>query len=253
MHPSRLAVLPENAGIRALIARTADFDPPPSLDELQYLMNEAAKELSDDDSAFRKHLDDFNRKRFLREPYPDRRGIVLTTRKRIKGSTSSFLPTLDDGDDETSRIGHVLLADHTDHVVKKLARTLKSIRTSVADEAFRITATLHDWGKVDERFQAMLSRTDRTGALLYAGGFPQLLAKSDRMARTPSDTPGCTRASGPSPRLPPRNALCPTGGALGHSAEPRPRARTDPAPDRGPPRLRAGRSPRSSSMTIRPT
>ena len=59
LHPSRLAVLPESAGIRALIARTADFDPPPTLDELRDLMNEAAKELSDDDSAFRKHLDDF--------------------------------------------------------------------------------------------------------------------------------------------------------------------------------------------------
>lgn len=242
LHPSRLAVLPESAGIRALIAGTADFDPPPSLDELQYLMNEAAKELSDDDSAFRKHLDDFNRKRFLREPYPDRRGIVLTTRKRIKGSASSFLPTLDDGDDDTSRIGHVLLADHTDHVVKKLARTLKSIRTSVADEVFRITATLHDWGKVDERFQAMLSRTDRTGALLYAGGFPQLLAKSDRMARTPSARQAAREQAGLPPgfrhemlsvQLAELSGIPPSHGL----------ARTDPAPDRGPPRLRAAARP----------
>ena len=196
LHPSRLAVLPESAGISALIARTAEFDPPPTLDELRDLMNEAAKELSDDDSAFRKRLDDFTRKRFLREPYPDRRGIVLTTRKRIKGSASSFLPSLDDGDDDTSRIGHVLLADHTGHVVKKLARTLKSVRTSVADKAFQITATLHDWGKVDERFQAMLRRTDRTDAWLFAGDSPQLLAKSDRMAQSPSERQAARERAG---------------------------------------------------------
>ena len=80
--------------------------------------------------------------------------------------------------------------------MKKLARTLKSVRTSVADEAFRITATLHDWGKVDERFQAMLRRTDRTDAWLYAGDSPQLLAKSDRMPRTPSERQAARERAG---------------------------------------------------------
>jgi CRISPR-associated endonuclease/helicase Cas3 len=46
-------------------------------------------------------------------------------------------------------------------------------------------ADLHDIGKADERFQAVLRRTDRTDAWLLAGMDSALLAKSDGMPQTP--------------------------------------------------------------------
>ena len=199
LHPSRLVSLPKSEGIKALVARATDFEDPPTRGELRDLMIEAAKELSDDDNALAKRLEDFVVRGFLSEPYPDRRGIVLTTRKRIMQSTSWFLPSLDEGDDEASRVGFrrsVSLADHTDHVVKELDHTLVSVPTKIRAEAYGVAARRHDWGKADERFQALLRGTDRTDAWLFAGESPTLLAKSDGLPRTPRERNEARERSG---------------------------------------------------------
>ncbi len=199
LHPCRLAALPKGPGIEALIARATDFEDPPRLGELRDLISEAAKELPVDGNALRKHLEDFVGKGFLREPYPDRRGVVLTTRKRIMESTSWFLPSLDEGDDEASRVGTrrpISLADHTDHVVKELDHTLVCVPTKIRAEAYGIAARRHDWGKADERFQALLRGTDRTDAWLFAGESPTLLAKSDGLPRTPRERNEARERSG---------------------------------------------------------
>jgi len=114
-------------------------------------------------------------------------------------STSWFLPSLDEGDDEASRVGlrrSVSLADHTDHVAKVLDHILVSVAANVRAEAYSIAAGRHDWGKADERFQALLRGTDRTDAWLFAGESPTLLAKSDGLPRTPRERNEARERSG---------------------------------------------------------
>ena len=190
LHPSLRALLPRSAGINALLERLADTEDPPKAGELRDLMSEAASELPEDDKILRDSLNDFTKNGFLRERYPDKRGIVITARKRIFDPESCFLHSLDDGEDDASRIGRiesVSLKAHTRHVCAALDQTLNLIPSSVRKEAYWVAAKRHDWGKADERFQAMLSCTDRTDAWLTAGPSRVLLAKSDRQAQTPSE------------------------------------------------------------------
>src|SRR5207245_451533 len=50
-----------------------------------------------------------------------------------------------------------------------------------------VAAKRHDWGKTDDRFQALLRGTGRSDAYLSLGGSPILLAKSDGMNRIARD------------------------------------------------------------------
>lgn len=118
------------------------------------------------------------------EWYPDRRGCVLVSRRPVGSGTDWYLPAIDDGDDDSSRSPRVFLGDHLEHVERVVTESLQSIPLAHFASAFRIAARCHDWGKADERFQAMLRRTDRTDAYLMAGCNGELLAKSEAVPRT---------------------------------------------------------------------
>ncbi len=133
------------------------------------------------------------------ELYPDGQGIVLTTRKRTESMTDWYLPPLDDGDDEwslTHRECPILLKDHTRHVIDKLLAMVKEIPLSHWSDALIVAAKYHDWGKADERFQAMLRRTDRTDAWLLASRLSEVLAKSDGMPQTRAQRRQARRRAG---------------------------------------------------------
>jgi CRISPR-associated endonuclease/helicase Cas3 len=126
-----------------------------------------------------KHLVDTG---FRIEPYPDRRGVVLTGRGSLGASTDWFLPPTDDGEDAASvtrRTRAVRLDDHTQHVMEHMRHALERLPLNPPATLFEQAAALHDLGKADERFQAVLDRTDRTDAWLLAGVTSSLLAKSD--------------------------------------------------------------------------
>lgn len=121
------------------------------------------------------------------ELYPDRRGVVLTSRQRIGSSTDWFMPPSDEGDDETSMVQRedaVLLSDHSRHVVEAARGSIQTLALTVSEELIEHAAEYHDLGKADERFQAMLRRSDRTDAWLLSGVTSAIWAKSDGLPQT---------------------------------------------------------------------
>jgi len=138
---------------------------------------------------------------FTLDPYPDGRGVVLTSRDRLGSTTDWFIPPLEDGEDQASRTSRdhpVELDDHTAHVLEMVRAALARLPLTAGPEAFERAADMHDWGKADERFQAMLSRSDRTDSWLRAGAHGKPLAKSE-----PPKTPGQWREAYKRSGLPP--------------------------------------------------
>ena len=112
--------------------------------------------------------------------YPHDCGIVFKTRRKI-GSNVWFLPPLDEGDDETSfttRRNPVSLKDHTHHVSQLAKSACQLLLADDFHSDYELTAELHDLGKADERFQAMLRRVHRTDAWLLWENSDSCLAKS---------------------------------------------------------------------------
>lgn len=187
VHPALKPQLPDTPCIAELLGRLADADARLPLSEIRQLLRQGAANTAADG-----HADLF---RYLASPrwglscemYPDGRGFVLTTRRRVGFAKGRFLPSVDDGEDEYSRTTRerpVTLSDHTDHVREEVIRAISALPLESLSPAYQLAAELHDLGKADERFQAMLRRTNRTDAWLLAGMAPVLIAKSDGVPRT---------------------------------------------------------------------
>ena len=169
LHRSLADASPRGERIRLILDLAGDFDVLQKA-QLAGVLRESAKDLPEVDPEFRTKLEYFgaNTNRFVSEPYPDHSGVVLMARTRID-DLKFRLPAIDDGEDDSSRLGRekpVTLADHTAHVVGAIKRVLKSVHTSAGEEVYSIAANLHDWGKADDRFQVLLRGTDRTDAWL---------------------------------------------------------------------------------------
>jgi len=111
--------------------------------------------------------------------YADEKGIVLTSRKRL--NRNQVIPQSEDEGDEwsrTPRTDPVSLRTHTRHVIDLAVATAREL--GLVDElrdCLAAAARLHDWGKLDPRFQALLLGGNPHAA--YA--LPEPLAKSDRL------------------------------------------------------------------------
>lgn len=106
------------------------------------------------------------------------------TRRRL-GSNVWFLPTLDDGNDDSSYFAGgkgLPLTEHTQEVVALTRRTCGLLVPENLHEAMALAADLHDVGKADPRFQAMLRRVSSTDAWFYWQNDDSLLAKSSGKA-----------------------------------------------------------------------
>lgn len=120
-------------------------------------------------------------------------GVVLTTRRRV-ATGDLFLPAMDDGEDETSRIARrepISLTDHTAHVCQTLDAVLSLLPVAACEQALRAAARFHDLGKADERFQALLL----DGDLVVAWAQTTLWAKSAQLPRTPEQRLAAFRRS----------------------------------------------------------
>ena len=190
LHPHLQSRLPDSKAFAILLERAADPEDLPTDAEWRDLLAAAAETLGADHTDLKTTLGYLASDGGLRvDLYPDRRGVVLTTRRRIGVSTDWFQP-LDEGADESSRIQRaepVRLDHHTQHVRQAVQQANQQLPLAELPPIFDRAAELHDLGKADERFQAMLRRTDRTDAWLFHGASPAPLAKSDGVALTRSD------------------------------------------------------------------
>ncbi len=123
-------------------------------------------------------------------------GVVLRNRRRVRARRfHTVLPSMDDGDDATSRAGRdkpIPLRDHTEHVRDEVDRSCRLLPVAEWAGCLQTAADLHDWGKADERFQALLINGDRSDAWAQ----PTLWAKSARMPVTPAERGAARRRSG---------------------------------------------------------
>lgn len=183
IHPSLLS----GSAVSELLKRAAAQESPPTTSDWQDLLTAAHAAMPDDAGDAKATLSLLIGKGLVREPYPDKRGVVLTTRQRLESRDNWFLPSLDEGDDSSSRVRRrqpISLAAHTRHIVDWLGESLMPLSLAGVTAALHHAATLHDVGKADERFQAMLRREDRTGAWLRTGLNSGLIAKSDGVPQT---------------------------------------------------------------------
>lgn len=115
--------------------------------------------------------------------HPEQDRVIVLTRT-LEPATKLQLPTIDeDGDDDDvlSQLGRfVSLTDHTRHVVDRLDRSMAVLGPSPAHQTIRASGRLHDYGKADARFQAMLAGITPAEAMER----PTLLGKGDGQRRT---------------------------------------------------------------------
>lgn len=88
--------------------------------------------------------------------YPNAQGLILTTQHRL--GRYSVIPQGEDEADSLSRAGDqpVTLATHTRHVLDLVRVSLDQLGLHALGESLEAAARLHDWGKLDSRFQALL-------------------------------------------------------------------------------------------------
>jgi len=204
LHPALRSTLPLTGAFAELFDSATSGDDQPSVGELRELLRNAAGSIELERAELSQSLRELAARELglLRERYPDERGVVLTTRRRVGATTDWYLPPTDEGEDDrsrTTRESPVSLADHTTHVRDEVTRILSQLPLASLSLAIELAADLHDLGKADERFQAMLRRADRTDVWLWASSDFAFLAKSDGMPQTRQQRRlACERAELPS-------------------------------------------------------
>jgi CRISPR-associated endonuclease/helicase Cas3 len=187
IHPKLPSAWPRDPSVGILFERLADMEDPPSMKELRELLLAVAAVDHANEMRVRCLRQLAKPSNLLRANYPDGRGAVLMSRQRMEKGLGDTLPVLDDGEDllsRTERKQSVTLTDHTLHVGSMVERVRSRLPIVAFADSFRLAAQLHDLGKADERFQAMLRRTDRTDAWLVTCVTSALLAKSAGLAQT---------------------------------------------------------------------
>lgn len=118
-------------------------------------------------------------KRFDVEPYPDGSGVVLTARALLPATQGSEAESNDDGPDDPLllRPQKQTLEAHTKQVANLSVKYAEMLGLAKYDESVASAAKLHDIGKADPRFQALLLQSSVSATFSQ----PVLWAKSDNI------------------------------------------------------------------------
>jgi CRISPR-associated endonuclease/helicase Cas3 len=200
LHPAQRSRLPSTTAIAELLQRATDAENLPTKNEWRELLTAAADSLQEDAplrDTLAKLADPPSG--LVIEYYPQHRGVVLVSKKRMPRNDLWGAPALDDGEDQPSRTlddEGISLSTHTRHVLSELDNALGRLPLGALHSALQLAAAFHDTGKADERFQALLRRADRTDAWLYAGAMPTVLAKSAAVPLSPHERDAARRRAG---------------------------------------------------------
>lgn len=180
--PNMRDLFPADESINALFDGACGSGERLQIAKWKELLLQASETIKESHSAISERFANLSNSNFGLEVqyYPKRKGVVLTTRRRL-GTHVWFLPSLDDGDDDASYGASkqlLTLSEHTFDVVELTKRTVELLLPGNLLDAFLIAADLHDLGKADPRFQAMLRRANSTDAWLHWQNDDSLLAKS---------------------------------------------------------------------------
>ncbi len=183
--PERLQDWHDNEAVHALQEWLLDPDSSLRLREIRSLLCEAAKTVASSDNLFAEKLSILGQPQYGAEAerYPRQNAVILKTRRRVQ--TNAIIPAMDEGDDSVSRTQRdepIPLLDHLKHVRETLVKNVERLPLNAYTEALLSAAERHDWGKADERFQAMLLN----GTLEDAWAQPTLWGKSAKMPETPA-------------------------------------------------------------------
>lgn len=184
LYPERLATLNGGEAWEKIKAYAGNPDQSLSHRELTTLLGDSSNdELLPE--TLRASFRDLLKTDFEQARYFDEKGIVLTSKRRLR--RNSVLSQGEDDQDDWSRsitTTAVTLADHTQHVVDLVDLYCNALGVPESiQQALQIAASLHDWGKADPRFQALLLG----GNLFAAYGLDQPLAKSQRKYTSAAD------------------------------------------------------------------
>jgi len=180
LHPSLRAHLPSNSACDQLF-EAARSDDSLSKQQWQDLLRHAADTLvgeEQDNATLRDLLEHLAGTAIHIARYPDGEGVVIFSHKRMGRARVLASPLVEE--DESFRIdgGEVLLVDHLCDVCSCVKDALAQLPLEDLAPALELAARLHDLGKADERFQALLRGTNRVHAWLAWGAGSDLLAKS---------------------------------------------------------------------------
>lgn len=129
------------------------------------------------------------------DPYPHGDGFVISTKKLMKAQdTLDFESVVTEEDEPFEALKTVNLDVHTKDVVAHVDRALALLPLEPWKESLIQAANLHDWGKADWRFQAMLRSSPvfaamASGILLAKSGTINSSAKARREARRRAELP----------------------------------------------------------------
>lgn len=113
------------------------------------------------------------------DSYPDRGGFVISTRVLMDAKNQQDFEGMDAEADALLEAGDPQeLCDHTKDVLDQVATALSLLPLERYRDAITMAAALHDWGKADWRFQALL----RSSSVFAAMASGVVLAKSGSLS-----------------------------------------------------------------------
>ena len=183
LHPKHFSTDSGGAAWQSLLEYAGNAEKTLTQPELASAIEEAAN----DDSLpepLRDTLSRFATHGFTEARYADEAGIILTTRGRL-GENKTLAQAEDEAEEWSRSTTHpVTLRTHTRHVRELAIATARALGLSEEMQTcITIAAELHDWGKLDPRFQALLLGGNPHAA--YALAEP--LAKSERIFTSARD------------------------------------------------------------------